>query len=237
MAPRTSGPPPTSPSSGVRTTPTNPPAALLASQTPGLTVPGGNGNPFPTVYSGWQRLTSSTTSSPYYATINFCTGQCWYDQNVLHAEEPALPDTVYVIGSFQYGELPCLTKGVGCGNNRSNGRGVLYSDDCRRPRSDATTTARSPTSPTTRRTRLRPGAPCLRSRHACSHPTPIHPDQHQIVVNPSNPNQIFEGSDGGRDPHRRLVPEHVVTVHDYRASRSRPGARSRASGCCRGSRT
>ena len=27
--------------------------------------------------------------------------------------------------------------------------------------------------------------------------TPIHPDQHQIVVNPSNPTQIFEGSDGG----------------------------------------
>ena len=26
-----------------------------------------------------------------------------------------------------YGELPCNTKGVGCGNGRSNGRAVLYS--------------------------------------------------------------------------------------------------------------
>src|SRR5207244_11259053 len=28
-------------------------------------------------------------------------------------------------------------------------------------------------------------------------PGGIHPDQHAIVVNPSNPTQIFEGSDGG----------------------------------------
>ncbi len=39
-----------------------------------------------------------------------------------------MPDTVYVIGAFQYGELPCNTNGVGCGNGRSNGRAVLYSD-------------------------------------------------------------------------------------------------------------
>ena len=25
----------------------------------------------------------------------------------------------------------------------------------------------------------------------------IHPDQHAIVINPGNPTQIFEGSDGG----------------------------------------
>src|SRR5205807_4103887 len=64
-------------------------------------------------------------SSPYYATINFCTGQCWYDEDVY---TPAgLSDTVYVIGSYNYGEQPCNTKGVGCGNGRSNGRAVLYS--------------------------------------------------------------------------------------------------------------
>jgi hypothetical protein len=39
-----------------------------------------------------------------------------------------MPDTVYVIGSNQYGEQPCDTNGVGCGNGRSNGREVLYSD-------------------------------------------------------------------------------------------------------------
>src|SRR5204863_301151 len=35
------------------------------------------------------------------------------------------------------------------------------------------------------------GAPCLVAHHS------IHPDQHEIVVNPANPTQFFEGSDGG----------------------------------------
>ena len=57
-----------------------------------------------------------------------------------------MPDTVYVIGAFQYGELPCNTKGVGCGNGRSNGRDVLYSTTAGDPDGDAcATTARSPT--------------------------------------------------------------------------------------------
>ena len=43
-----------------------------------------------------------------------------------------------------YGELPCNTKGVGCGNGRSNGRGVLYSDTAGDPE-PRTTTAPSPT--------------------------------------------------------------------------------------------
>ena len=59
-----------------------PAAALLASEGPGATEPPGPGNPFPANFNGWQKLTSSTTASPYYATYNFCTGQCWYDQYV-----------------------------------------------------------------------------------------------------------------------------------------------------------
>ena len=35
---------------------------------------------------------------------------------------------IYVIGANQYGEQPCDTKGVGCGNGVSNGREVLYSN-------------------------------------------------------------------------------------------------------------
>ena len=82
-------------------------------------------HPFPATYNGWQKLTSNTTASPYYATIDFCTAQCWYDQNVY---TPAgMPDTVYVIGSFTTASIPCNTKGVGCGNGRSNGRAVIYS--------------------------------------------------------------------------------------------------------------
>jgi len=99
---------------------------LLASQAAGATAPVPATHTFPATYNGWQNLTSKTTSNPYFATDNFCTGQCWYDQEVY--TPPDMPDTVYVIGSNQYGEQPCNTNGVGCGNGRSNGREVLYSD-------------------------------------------------------------------------------------------------------------
>jgi hypothetical protein len=178
-----------------RTDNANQPATtLLASQPAGATEPAGTGNPFPATYNTWQRLTSRTTSSPYFATDDFCTGQCWYDEQVYTPK--AMPDTVYVIGSYLYGELPCTTKGVGCGNGRSNGRGVLYSD-----------TAGDPDSANNNRTftdltydnqdtpadwcPLQGISSCLRA------PNAIHPDQHTIVINPSNPTQIFEGSDGG----------------------------------------
>jgi hypothetical protein len=192
-----------------RTDNANQPAAtLLATQAAGATVPAGNGNPFPVTYNGWQLLTSDSTASPYYPTNNFCTGQCWYDQNVY---TPAgLPDTVYVIGSFQYGEIPCNTKGVGCGNGRSNGRAVIYSNTAGDP--DALATGAGVNRTFTDLTYdaqdtpatwcglgpaeatfggVTPPFQCLWA------PNGIHPDQHVIAVNPSNPTQIFEGSDGG----------------------------------------
>ena len=69
-----------------------------------------------------------------------------------------MPDTVYVIGSYLYGELPCNTKGVGCGNGRSNGRAVLYSTtagDPDRHDADGTATTRTFTDLTVRRARTR----------------------------------------------------------------------------------
>jgi hypothetical protein len=174
-----------------------PAAALLASQAAGSTPPDPATHTFPTVYNGWQKLTSQATSNPYFATNDFCTGQCWYDQDVY---TPAgLPDTAYVIGSFEYGELPCNTKGVGCGNGRSNGRGVLYSTtagdpDGSRPDlrtfTDLTNDARDTPAPWCA------FAPygltlCLRA------PNGLHPDQHEIVVNPGSPTQIFVSNDGG----------------------------------------
>jgi hypothetical protein len=188
-----------------------PAAALLASQAAGATVPPGNGNPFPAVYNGWQILTSNTTASPYYPTFNFCTGQCWYDQYVY---TPAgLPDTVYVLGSYNYGELPSNTKGVGCGNGRSNGRGVLYSTTAGDPDASATGTAVNRTfTDLTFDMQNDPAATwcSLGAQFQCDFggvcdptfaclwaPAGIHPDQHAIVVNPANPTQIFEGSDGG----------------------------------------
>ena len=49
--------------------------------------------------------------------INYCTGQCWYDNYVV--SPPENPDVVYLGGSFSYGEQ----HGV------SNGRAVLLSTD------------------------------------------------------------------------------------------------------------
>ena len=56
-------------------------------------------------------------SSPGYATYDFCTGQCWYDQGVYSPPED--PNMVYIFGSYVYGEAG----GV------SNARGVLLSKD------------------------------------------------------------------------------------------------------------
>ena len=185
-----------------------PAATLIASQVTGNTTPAGNGNPFPAVYNGWQKLTSQSTASPYYATNDFCTAQCWYDQNVY---TPAgLPDTVYVIGSYSYGELPCNTKGVGCGNGRSNGRAVLYSNTAGDPDASAPGAGVNRTfTDLTVDTQDNPADWCalgdaqlafggVAAANGCAWaPGGIHPDQHVIAVNPGNPTQIFEGSDGG----------------------------------------
>jgi hypothetical protein len=117
------------------------------------------------VASGGPVFTTLTSNSPAdagYGSFNYCTGQCWYDNFVM---TPAgHPDTVYLLGSYQYGE----TGGI------SNGRGVLLSTDAGMSFTDMTMDATDAT-----------------------HPNGIHPDQHSLVVNPSNPFQFIEASDGG----------------------------------------
>ena len=49
--------------------------------------------------------------------INYCTGQCWYD-NVLYTPR-GNPDVIYLLGSFDYNNL----------GRTNNGRGVLLSTD------------------------------------------------------------------------------------------------------------
>jgi hypothetical protein len=173
-----------------------PAAALLASQATGAAEPN-PANTFPATYTGWQKLTSQSTMSPFFATDDFCWAQCWYDQDVYTPQ--GLPDTVYVIGAFQYFELPCNTKGVGCGNGRSNGRAVLYSNTAGDPdgsRSDLRTFT-----DLTNDARDTPASWCAFAPYfdqGCVRaPNGIHPDQHEIVVNPGNPTQIFESNDGG----------------------------------------
>ena len=180
---------------------------------------------FPATYTGWQNLTSKTTANPYFATDDFCTGQCWYDEDVY---TPAgMPDTVYVIGSNQYGEQPCNTKGVGCGNGRSNGREVLYSNTAGDPDGCAHGPAHVHR-PVVRRTGQPPrrGARTRRtSTTGCVRaPNGIHPDQHEIVVNPGNPTQIFEGSDGGMIRTSGDVRRHLVPVRRARSATAGPAA-------------
>ena len=107
-------------------------------------------------------MTSSKVANSGYGSFNYCGGQCWYDNYVM---TPAgNPDMVYLLGSYQYGEV----HGV------SNGRGVALSTDAGVSFTDMTMDGTDPI-----------------------HPNGIHPDQHFLVTNPSNPLQFFESSDGG----------------------------------------
>ena len=194
-----------------------PAATLLASQPPVLPTGSGCIPPDPTTHTfpasyttGWQCLTSRDTANPYFPTQDFCWAQCWYDEEVYTPEGE--PDTVYVIGAMQYDELPCDTKGVGCGFGHdaasqgagmSNGRAVLYSNTAGDP--DAANGSRTFTDLTTD-AQDTPAPWCAYAPYAAVFGFPpacrraadsIHPDQHAIVINPGNPTQIFEGSDGG----------------------------------------
>src|SRR6266567_6924230 len=116
----------------------------------------------------------TAAESPAGQTDNYCSGQCWYDNFVF---TPAgFPDTVYIGGSFDYATYGFAT----------NGRGVLYSTDAGASFTDMTWD--STTDPT-------PAGSCCQPNPVA--PNGMHPDQHALVVSPSNPGLFFEGSDGG----------------------------------------
>ena len=122
------------------------------------------------VATGIPVVTDLTTTQ----NINTCTGQCWYDNYVV---TPAgYPDSVYLGGSFSYNEY----------GNVSDGRGVIYSTDAGVSFTDMTWDADFKSTPA--------GTCCQPNPVA---PNGIHPDQHALVVSPSNPGLFFEGSDGG----------------------------------------
>src|SRR5207248_1135525 len=146
-------------------------------QTEGDSGPGA-GNPYSRLWvaeaveSGsptFVQKTSDNVADAGYATYDFCTGQCWYDQRVV---SPAgHPDTVFVLGSYTYGE----------DHHLSNARAVLLSTDGGNTFTDETDAALLPD-----------GTLGTDASHVG-----LHPDQHAFAVNPNNPNQFFEGSDGG----------------------------------------
>jgi hypothetical protein len=118
----------------------------------------------------WSSKTSSSLSSPYYATSQICTGQCWYDLGVYVPAED--PNMVYVFGSYIYGED--LRSCSPCGSGISNARAVVLSRDGGEHWTDLTQDGTSPTAP-----------------------NGLHPDQHALITVPGKPLQFFEGSDGG----------------------------------------
>jgi hypothetical protein len=100
--------------------------------------------------------------------------QCWYDNFVV---SPAgHPDMVYLGGAYSYNSYGVST----------NGRGVLYSIDAGAHWGDQTWDATTPPTP--------PDNCCNPSQFA---PNGMHPDQHALVVSPSNPGLFFDGTDGG----------------------------------------
>lgn len=120
-------------------------------------------------------LSNPSRLNPYYATYNYCEGQCWYDNFVV--TPPGHPDVVYLGGSFQYGFYGL----------RSNGQAVLHSTNAGEHFYDMTWD--STTNP------LPPGQCCATGNTTAANG--IHPDQHALVVSPTNPGLFFEGSDGG----------------------------------------
>ncbi len=74
--------------------------------------------------AGWTKLSNPTAGTPGYGSYNFCQGQCSYDMVV--TSPAGHPDSVYISGSFQYGELfgPSNARAV----MRSTDKGVDFTD-------------------------------------------------------------------------------------------------------------
>ena len=85
---------------------------------PASTLTDGTNNP------GWLKLSNPTPGTAGFASYNFCTGQCWYDMWV--ASPSGHPDTVWIGGSMQYGELGASSNGRAV--QRSTDAGVDFTD-------------------------------------------------------------------------------------------------------------
>jgi hypothetical protein len=136
---------------------------------------GNSGAPAARFYRSDDVATGSPTFSDLTTTqnIDYCTGQCWYD-NVVYSP-PNKPDVVYLGGSYSYGTYGFAT----------NGRAFIRSADAGASFSDMTWDATTNPTP--------PGS--------CCQPNPVapngqHPDSHAIVEIPGTNSAIF-GTDGG----------------------------------------
>ena len=105
--------------------------------------------------------------------IDYCDGQCWYDNPVY--SPPGKPDVVYVGGSFSYGSYGFTT----------NGRAFIRSADAGASFTDMTWDATTNPTP--------PGQCCQPNSIS---PKGMHPDSHAIVEVPGTDIAFF-GGDGG----------------------------------------
>ncbi|MDP9090710.1 MAG: hypothetical protein M3O26_18480 [Pseudomonadota bacterium] len=83
----------------------------------------------------FQLLSNATPGTPGFGSYNFCQGQCSYDMAV--ASPAGHPDTVWILGSMNYGEIFTLTP-------PSNGRAVMRSVDGGLTFTDMTNDTQSP---------------------------------------------------------------------------------------------
>jgi hypothetical protein len=136
---------------------------------------GGSGAPLARFYrtddaAGAAVFTDLTTDQ----NIDYCDGQCWYD-NVVYSP-PGKPGVVYLGGSFSYGSYGLST----------NGRAFIRSADAGASFTDMTWDAT--TNP------LPPGQCCATGNTTAANGQ--HPDSHAIVEIPGTDSAIF-GGDGG----------------------------------------
>jgi hypothetical protein len=138
---------------------------------------------------GWDRKTSPTErprSQIGRESYEFCTGQCWYDIDIVTPKDPATspvgevtyyPDVVYLLGSYSYPELLRFF-----GSGASNGRGLVMSKTAAEP------------DPTARNATF---TDMTMDSTPEDQPDQLHPDHHELVTMPGNPFLFFSGSDGG----------------------------------------
>lgn len=127
------------------------------------------------VTPGWTAISDPAITSNLYGANSLCAimdgaqllSQCWYDMSITGTVS-GNDDVVWVGGMVQYDELGTL----------SNGRAVVRSANA-----DAATSSVTWTDMTVGATT----GSLIGS----------HPDQHAIILNPSDPDQAFLGSDGG----------------------------------------
>jgi hypothetical protein len=122
------------------------------------------------VATGSPTFTDLTTAQ----NIDYCTGQCWYD-NVVYSP-PNKPDVVYLGGSYSYASYGLAT----------NGRAFIRSADAGASFTDMTWD--STTNP------LPPGQCCATGNTTAANGQ--HPDSHAIAEVPGTNSAIF-GTDGG----------------------------------------